>query len=254
MSGPGTRPVVVVTRSAEQSDGLTSRLREAGYDVLEVPVISIVDAADGGAALAAALARLESYDWLVLTSPNGAQRVRQAVQRCAEGQRPKVAVVGPGTAEALGGAADLMPAHSVGEGLVEAFPAGTGRVLLVQAEAARPVVGDGLRALGWNVDAVVGYRTIPVSPPGQLVERAARSAAVVFTSGSTVRSYLAAAGMDALPRVVVSIGPVTTGVAESLGVRVRITAPVHNLDGIVDALRSVVPPNPAAPPGSGLDS
>ncbi|CAB4807271.1 unannotated protein [freshwater metagenome] len=100
----------------------------------------------------------------------------------------------------------------------------------------------------------MGYRTIPVSPPGELVERAARSAAVVFTSGSTVRNYLAAAGMDALPPVVVSIGPVTTGVAESLGVRVRITAPVHNLDGVVAALRSVVPPNPEAPPGSGLDS
>lgn len=244
-----SRPVIVVTRAAEQSGGLTSRLRVAGYDVLEVPVIEIVDAADGGAALAGALEGLDEYEWVVVTSPNGASRVRDALARRA-GACPRVAVVGPGTAEALGiVAADLQATNSVGEGLVEVFPSGSGRVLLVQAQAARPVVREGLTAKGWTVDAVVAYQTVAAHPAADLLERAAGAAAIVFTSGSTVRNYLAAAGTEGLPAVRVSIGPATTAVAAELGVSIDLTASVHNLDGVVEALRAVV-----APSGSGSHS
>jgi uroporphyrinogen III methyltransferase/synthase len=235
-------PVVVVTRAAEQSSGLTKRLHAAGYRVLEVPVIEIVDAADDGEALASALARLAAYDWLVLTSPNGASRVRGALAAMRQGSGPGVAVVGPGTAEALGRPADLQATNSVGEGLVECFPGGNGRVLLVQAEAARPVVRDGLAAKGWTVDAVIAYRTVPAKPAPVLLEQASRADAVVFTSGSTVRNFLLAAGSSGLPRVSVSIGPETTDVAEALGVRIDVTARAHTLDGVVEALRSAVDP------------
>ena len=234
--------MIVVTRAAEQSGGLTKRLDAAGYRVLEVPVIEIVDAADGGAALASALDRLAVYDWLVLTSPNGALRVRGALASLAPGSGPRVAVVGPGTADALGRPADLQAGNSVGEGLVESFPGGNGRVLLVQAEAARPVVRDGLAAKGWEVDAVIAYRTVPASPARELLADASRADAVVFTSGSTVRNFLLAAGSSGLPRLSVSIGPETTAVAEALGIRIDVTAGVHTLDGVVEALRSVVEP------------
>ncbi len=236
------RPVIVVTRAAEQSGGLTSRLLAAGYEVLEVPVIEIVDAPDGGAALAAATERFGEYSWVVVTSPNGAGRVRDAL--CAStGDRPLVAVVGPGTADAVGVAVDFQATNSVGEGLVDEFPVGSGRVLLVQAEAARPVVREGLIAKGWTVDAVVAYRTIAARPAADLLEQASKAAAIVFTSGSTVRNYLAAAGPGGLPPVRVSIGPATTAVAMELGVAVDLTASVHNLDGVVEALRSVVAPS-----------
>jgi uroporphyrinogen-III synthase len=210
--------------------------------VLEVPVIEIVDAVDGGSALAVALAGLDSYDWLVVTSPNGASRVRGALASMPPGSGPRVAVVGPGTAGALGRPADLQATNSVGEGLVECFPDGTGRVLLVQAEAARPVVRDGFTAKGWTVDAVIAYRTVPAKPAQALLEQASRADAVVFTSGSTVRNFLLAAGSSGLPRVSVSIGPETTDVAEALGVRIDVTARVHTLDGVVEALRSAVDP------------
>jgi uroporphyrinogen-III synthase len=238
----GRRHTVVVTRAATQSAGLSERLERVGYHVLEVPVIQIADAQDGGAALDAALARLASYDWLVVTSPNGAARVRDAYASLATDQRPRLAAVGPGTAAALGVPVDVVATDSVGEGLVAAMPPGPGRVLVAQAEAARDVVRDGLSRLGWTVDSVIAYRTVPAVVSPQLLRDAAASDAVVFTSGSTIRAFLAAAGTGGVPPVVVSIGPATSRVAEELGLRVTVTAAVHNLDGVVDAVQSVLPP------------
>lgn len=237
-----SRPVVVILRAAEQSTGLVERLEATGYDVVEVPVIAIADAADGGAALAAALVDLPVHEWLVVTSPNGAVRVRDALRACEPGRRPRVAAVGPGTAAALGVPVDLVASSSVGEGLVSDFPAGTGRVLLVQAEAARPVVREGLAAKGWSVDAVVAYRTIAVVPPAAQLARVRSADAVILTSGSTVRGLLAAISQGDLPAIVLSIGPATTAVAAELGLSVAATASVHTLDGLIDALVSLLPP------------
>lgn len=236
------QPTVVVTRAAEQGAGLVERLRTTGYDVVEVPVIAIADAADGGAALQEALVDLAEVDWIVVTSPNGAVRVRDALRACEPGRRPRVAAVGPGTAATLGVPVDLVASSSVGEGLVSDFPDGTGRVLLVQAEAARPVVREGLTAKGWLVDAVVAYRTIAVAPTAGQLEQLRLADAVIFTSGSTVRGLLAAIPHGDLPPIVLSIGPATTAVAAELGVGVTSTAAVHTLDGLIDALVSVLPP------------
>ena len=241
------RPLVVVTRAAEQSGGLMRRLVDAGYDVLEVPVIAIVEADDGGAALRAALGRLDAFDWVVLTSPNGARRVRAALQARA-GAGPRVAVVGPGTATEVGVPVSLVASSSVGEGLVAEFPGGSGRVLLVQAADARPVVREGIASLGWQVDVVTAYRTIPATPEPRLVAAARDAEAIVFTSGSTVRHFVEATGREGIPRVVASIGPVTTAVAGDLGIQVTVTASAHTLDGVVDALETVLRPRPDLAP------
>ncbi len=237
------QPVVVVTRAADQAGGLAARLLAAGYAVVEVPVIEIVDPVDGGVALAAALRDLACFDWLVVTSPNGAARVAGAVVALDPADRPRLATIGPGTADALGLPVDLIASASIGEGLVDAFAVGTGRVLLAHAEAARPVVAEGLAAKGWQVTAVVAYRTVAARPPEALVDAAASADAIVFTSGSTVRHFVAVAGLDHVPPVVVSIGPVTSAVAEEQGVRVTVTADDHSLDGAVAALIRVVPPS-----------
>jgi uroporphyrinogen-III synthase len=230
---------VVVTRAAERAGALAARLTALGADVIEVPTVTVVEPADGGAALRVRLAVVEDYDWVVVTSPSGAERVAAAVAsvRRARG-RVRVGAVGPGTAAALeasGVAADLVAARSVAEGLVDAFPSGTGRVLLAQAAAARPVVAVGLTAKGWNVDAVVAYRTVPARPAPAVVAAARRADAITFTSGSTVTAYLEAAGVSAVPPVVVCIGPITAAAAIAAGVPVRAVADPHTLDGLVAA-------------------
>jgi len=149
----------------------------------------------------------------------------------------QVAAVGPGTAGALaarGVIADLVPASAVAEALVEAFPAGAGRVLLPQAAAARPVLADGLRAKGWTVEVVEAYRTVPARPTDDALAAAAKADAIAFTSSSTVTSWLALGAT--LPPVVACIGPVTAATAATHGVPVTVVATEHTVDGLVNAL------------------
>jgi uroporphyrinogen III methyltransferase/synthase len=242
VTGPLADRTVVVTRATEQAGRLVSRLTELGATVVEAPTIGIADPLDGGTALAAAVHALDRYDWVVLTSPNGVERFLRAA-----GGRPfhgKVAAVGPGTAHALTSAGlppALVPARFVAEGLLAVFPPGDGRVLLAQAEAARPVLADGLRSAGWQVDAIVAYRTVPVAPPAAVVARARGADAIMFTSGSTVAGYVSA-GLDAVPPVVVCIGPVTADAATAAGLNVAAVAAEHTIDGLVAAVVEVLSP------------
>jgi uroporphyrinogen-III synthase len=240
---------VVVTRAAEQASRLVATLAHLGATVVEVPTIALVDAPDGGAALADAVAQIDRYDWVVLTSTNGVQRFLAAVGGAAPAG-VRVAVVGPGTADAVRAAGvepDLLPDRFVAEALLEVFPPGPGRVLLPQASVARPVLADGLRAAGWDVDAVVAYRTVAARPGPAVLERAAVADAVTFTSGSTVTGYLAAAGPDGVPPVVVCIGPVTAAAAEKAGLPVTAVAAEHTIDGLAAAVVGVLSTRPMPP-------
>jgi uroporphyrinogen-III synthase len=118
---------------------------------------------------------------------------------------------------------------------LEAFASGPGRVAVVQADIARPVAVDGLRAKGWNVTAVTAYRTLAVDAEPTVIDAIASAHAITFTSGSTVRSFVTAYGVDRLPGNVISIGPVTTNACAEFGISVTVTASEHNIDGLVAA-------------------
>jgi uroporphyrinogen III methyltransferase/synthase len=250
---------IVVTRARDQASELVARLAALGAATVEVPAIEIAEPADGGAALAAAVDRLAggAYDWLVLTSPNGARRLLAALRRAGRDARAlggvRLAAIGPGTAEALAAAnlvPDLVPPRFVAESLVEELPAAPagvgGSVLLARAAVARDVLPIGLAAKGWAVDVVEAYRTEPV-PLGERRAAALAGAEIVtFTSSSTVTNFLAAVGPDRVPPVVAAIGPVTAATARSQGLTVDVEAEVHTLDGLVDALCAWAADHPPA--------
>jgi uroporphyrinogen III methyltransferase/synthase len=233
---------VVVTRAREQASALVARLRQLGAEVVEAPVIVIADAGDGGGALAQAAARIGSYDWVIVTSANGARRLLGALHDARDLGGVRVAAIGPGTADALrlgNVVADLVPERFVAESLLDAFPApppNGGRVLLARAAVARDVLPDGLRAAGWEVDVVESYRT--EAAPIDLAARAAVAEAdiVTFTSSSTVERFVEAFGVDAVPPLVASIGPVTSATARELGLTVDVEAAEHTVPGLVAAL------------------
>ena len=230
---------VVVTRTRRQASQLTVALRELGAVPIEVPVIEIVEPSDGGVGLAAAAERLGSYDWVILTSPNGANRLLAVLPDARAFGSAKVAAIGPGTAAVLAAGnirADLVPDRFVAEALLDALPSGPGRLLLARAEVARDVLPEGLRARGWGVDVVAAYRTVAAVVSDE--QRAAiRGADVItFTSSSTVERFLDAVGADALPPVVACIGPITAATARERGLVVDIEATVHTIDGLVAAL------------------
>ena len=225
---------IVVTRAADQAGPLADRLRTLGAVPIMLPLIEIVPPTDGGAALDAALRRLADFDCLVITSPNGAARVRGALH--AGGPGPRIAAVGRATADALAPrAADLVPAVQNARGLAAEFPTGAGRVLVAQSEEAESTLADGLRARGWTVEVVAAHRTAATSMPAANVQRVMGADAVLLASGSAARAWVRTFGLADGPRVV-SIGPTTTRVATELGLKVHVTATDNSLDGLVAAV------------------
>jgi uroporphyrinogen-III synthase len=98
-------------------------------------------------------------------------------------------------------------------------------VLFAAAEGARRAPVEKLGA-----DFVPLYTTRLVRP-----DEPPEGDLVLLASGSAARSF-AALGVD-VP--VISIGPQTTEVAESLGLRVVAEAKTHDLDGLVAAVGSL---------------
>tara|TARA_Y100000310_G_scaffold255801_4_gene263402 strand:- start:1512 stop:1850 length:339 start_codon:yes stop_codon:yes gene_type:complete len=109
--------------------------------------------------------------------------------------------------------------------------------MVARAEVARPVLPDGLRAAGWEVDVVVAYRNVAIHADPDLVERARAADAVTFTSESTVRRYVDLVG-GPVPPDAVCIGPISAAAARETGFRVTEADPC-SLAGLVDAARTL---------------
>ena len=143
--------------------------------------------------------------------------------------------------------ADLVPERFVAEGVVEALR-GRGdvrgaRVLYPKAEAARDVLPDSLRELGADVDDIPIYRSVP-DPAGVLAAREALESGAVdivtFTSSSTVRFFVESVGVDAARRAtLVSMGPITSETARSLGLEVAAEAREATIGSLVEAVLEV---------------
>jgi uroporphyrinogen-III synthase len=204
---------VVVTRPRDQAGPLVRRLEELGHEVVECPLIEIEP-------LPGAV-DVEGYAWVIVTSPNGA---RELVSR-ASGVLPKVAAVGPGTAETLrelGVEPAFVPRVSSQDGLLAEFPRPDGPVLFAAADGARR---RPIEELGADYVALYTTRLVrPETPPeGDLV---------VLASGSAARSF-AELGAQ-IPAV--TIGPQTTKTAEKSGLKVVAEAATHDLDGLIAAV------------------
>jgi uroporphyrinogen III methyltransferase/synthase len=230
---------VLSTRPATGRDALGAELGALGAVVVANPTIEIAPPSDGGAALAAALASIERFDWLVVTSQNAVPRIIEGIADLRRLSGLRIAAIGPATAAALAAehlVADLVPERFVGEGLVEAFGEGTGRVLIARARVARDTVPDGLRAKGWEVVVAEAYETRPARP---LVDESVAAAVdvVVFTAPSTVTGF-AEQFPGVVPRCAAAIGPVTAAAVRERGWPLAVVAEHYTAHGLVEAIRA----------------
>ena len=206
---------VVVTRAEAQAEPLAERLEALGHEVVRCPLIRIEPLGDEPI-------DPSPYDWVVVTSPNGAAELARRLAA-----RPRaIAAIGDGTAAALrahGLEADLVPRVSTQDGLLAELPAG--RVLLVAAEGARRLLVDERAA-----DFLALYRTVELRP-----ESAPEGDVALLASPSAARA-LAATGAR-IPAV--AIGPQTASAARAAGLDVAAEADTHDLDGLLAALASL---------------
>lgn len=243
---------VAVTRGADQAAMLTGALRAAGARVIAAPTIAIADIADH-AVVDQALARLQQYAWLVLTSVNGVDALFARLAAGGHDSRrlagPKIAAVGAATADRLLGQgikADLIPEEAVGEALAAAMVAeglAGNRVLLLRGDLAGGAMVRKLEEAGAVCDDLVIYRTVrPQALPADFLT-ALRAGAVdwiVFTSPSCLVNLwelLEAQDRDRLRAAkLASIGPVTSQAIRKKGLEPAAEAEPHGVAGLVAAM------------------
>jgi uroporphyrinogen-III synthase len=218
---------ILITRARHQAGRLAEALEELGAEVVRLPTIEIVPP-ETYAHLDAVLEVISGFDWLIVTSANGAAALADRLQflriRSEQLKHLQIAAIGPATAVALGHlglTVSAMPDEYVAEAVVAMLKDKVDgrRVLLARAAVARDVIPEQLRKCGADIHVVEAYRTVI---PADSIEQVRAlfgpgkplPDAVTFTSSSTVNNFFAllAAAKIELPQGLraVSIGPVTS--------------------------------------------
>ncbi|MCP4745422.1 MAG: uroporphyrinogen-III C-methyltransferase [Desulfobacteraceae bacterium] len=244
---------IVVTRARAQASELVKKLTGLGAHCIEIPTIKVV-APQNLQPLDNAISALKDYDWIVFTSVNGVnfffeRLFGKKLDTRALGHL-KTAAIGPATAKCMlsyGLNTDILPDSYRAESVVAVFEKQSisgKKVLLPRASQARPILPQELTRMGALVDEVSVYQTIQVKKGASLLaEQLAQGKVdmVTFTSSSTVRNYKALLPQDRACELikaatVVSIGPITTETAESLGFQVALTADSFTIEGLCKAI------------------
>ncbi len=240
---------IVVTRTRKQAGGLSSKLRELGADVIELPTIRIEPPKDVKA-FGEFVQHAHSYDWLVFTSPNGVEAFFEMFYRIFKDAREiggvRIAAIGPATAAKVREyhlAVDLQPEEYVAEGVVKAFKADSSvenmKILIARAEEARDVLPKELEKLGAIVDIAVAYRTVPETADvsgGQARFREEGADLITFTSSSTAENFVALKLPMPAGIKTASIGPITSDTLRKLGLAVDVEAKKFDIPGVVAAI------------------
>lgn len=227
---------IVVTRAVPQARGLVDAITAQGGHVVALPLLEIQGPEDGGAALRDALAELQSGDWLVVMSPNGARQVvEHAEAALLTPGACFIAAIASGTARVLedaGWTVHLRPELASSEGMLQAFDTLriTGKAVIAQAEVGRRVLVDGLQARGIEAVSVAAYRNVMPDLDRAVVAQAIEADTVVFASPSAVDRYREHVGT--FPTRALCIGGVTAARALEHGFDVSI-APEPTVDAIM---------------------
>ncbi len=234
---------VVITRSIAQNESLRRLLEARGARVVEVPLIAVVEPDDEGRERDEVLQRFEDFDWIVVTSPNGADRVApflSAAHAAGDAKRfPLIAAVGEATARSVGTPVALCAEPARSDVLAQQFPEGSGSVLVVQGNLADNQLSDDIEAKGWAVTRVVAYRTVHLRPTKEMMLPALSADVLLLASGSAATAWFDAFGAST-PPYVVAMGPSTAKVAVNLGLEVSAIASEQTLDSLIETAERVI--------------
>lgn len=245
VSGPLSGRRILLTR-AKPDDAIARALRLAGaqVDALALTVSTPLKSAQ----LDAARGRLADggYAWVVFSSWRAARAVVSCLPR-ARSRGTRIAAVGEATArwvvDHAGVSADLTGTGSAAA-LLEFFPApssGERSVLVPRSALAPDTLPEGLRALGWSVEAVDAYTTTPAGVGDIDADiagnfRVGHYDAAILTASSQARALPPLLGLPPPSTRVVTIGAPTAATARRQGIAVAAQASSPTPDAIVRAL------------------
>lgn len=243
---------IAVTRPVDENNALRNALEALGAEVASTPTLKLVPVpASEAAEKEFGLLEAGDYDWLCITSANGARHFARMLNETGRDvrrlHRCRVAAIGGRTAEALRGVGiipDLVSESATQEGLAgELKLAGARRVLIARAQEARSVLEDILKEAGAETQVLSLYRAEPDHHGIQQLQHLLRRQQVhciTFTSARTFEALAEAVGAE-LPGLlenfaIAVIGPITRQAVEKAGVSVAIESPAANMKALADSI------------------
>ena len=243
---------IVVTRARAQISELAEILESHGAQVIQFPTIEI-QPINENAALDAAIAQLDRYNWIIFTSVNAVETFYCHLQNKGGDARSfgnaRICAVGPKTVDALdkiGIRTDFVPSRSHSEAIAAELESAAGQNILVpRAKIASNELPNGLRKRGAAVDVIPIYDTVKAG-----VERreeieaellSGRVDMVTFTSASAVTNFVEMFGRPSPPELVENvrtavIGPSTASTAQRSGFRVDVIARETTIENLADEI------------------
>lgn len=234
---------VFVTRPRDKGSVLSERLSELGAEVVEIPALrtEILEPSDDSFW---SLERLQTYNWIVFSSPVGAEAFFQFLRRERIDIRalsgPRFATVGEKTRNALedkGVIVECCPEEFNGQALAKVLLprlSREDRVLALTPQNRESAVVSALRAKGVLCDTVAVYRTVleeggffPQLWPGDYA---------AFASASAVEGFAEMAGGQPLSGLkAVCIGKQTAAAAKRFGMAAVISE-TETVNSMIDRL------------------
>jgi len=258
VSLPLTNQTILVTRAAEQSSKFTSLLRQQGAMVIEMPALVITPPSDWSS-LDQAIANLNQFQWLILTSANGVNYFCDRLDSLGYDARVlggvKIAVVGRKTASVLAQRnlkPDFIPPDFIADSLVDNFPESLTQkqILFPRVETGgREILVKELTSQGAKVIEVAAYQSRCPQTIDQTAWQALKQKKIdvlTFASSKTVTNFSrllsqqlsnAEAVKSLLENVcIASIGPQTSKTCQELLGRFDLEAAEYTLEGLTKAI------------------
>jgi uroporphyrinogen III methyltransferase/synthase len=242
---------IVVTRARETASDFAAALRRLGADIVQFHTIETARP-KSFATLDKAIARLDSFDWIIFTSATGVEsfieRLKSLGRDIRDLGRASIAAIGPATAARLGDYAlrvAAIPDEYRAEAIISAI--GVSRIrgkrfLIPRAEIAREILPESLRGKGAKEVVVApAYRTIkPKRPQVDRIRELIAAGAidlVTFTSSSTVTNFHELVGASAKGLKAAAIGPITAATAKQLGFDVVASPREYTIPALTESIR-----------------
>ena len=240
---------VAVTRARRRAADLVHRLRELGADVFEFPTVQIepIEPTENFS--------VAGYDWILLTSVNGADMLFDRMQEngldARDLQGIRLCAIGTKTAEAVQQRflrVDGQPEHHDPAEVLTLMKSQSAqidgmKVLLPRADITKSAIPAALRDHGATVTELSAYRANAPQDANDLADALCTYAPdyITFNSASAARNFHAIMGIDRLKQIeaqtaYAAIGPIAANAARDLGLAIDIVPETHRIADLVNAI------------------